>query len=64
MVELQRKHESFLGDYLDGYGSLIGDKRTEQLFRGTIHGIIGAESLVCTRIAAFSPSAGPNRQQR
>ena len=47
------------GDLLDGYlghfGSLIGDRRTGRAFRATIQGILGAETLVCARIAAFSP---------
>lgn len=61
------KQETVLHSYLDGFGSLVGDRRTEQLFRGIVQGIIGAESLVCSRISAFSPllaSSGDNAEQR
>jgi hypothetical protein len=37
---------------------LAGDRRTATLLRGTVAGILGSGSLVCTRMAAFSPSAG------
>ena len=45
---------------------MIGDRRTQTLFEGTIKGIIGSESLVCTQIAAQSPqlAARPNSPQR
>lgn len=37
---------------------LAGDQRTATLLLGILAGILGSGSLVCTRIAAFSPSAG------
>lgn len=37
---------------------LAGDRRTAALLLATVAGILGSGSLVCTRIAAFSPSAG------
>jgi len=48
---------------------LIGDRRTQTLFEGTIKGIIGSEGLVCAQIAAQSPqlaarSNGPQRIRR
>lgn len=35
-----------------------GDRRTARTLTGIVGGILGSGSLVCTRIAAFSPSAG------
>jgi hypothetical protein len=46
--------EGLLEGYLAGFLPLIGDKRTEETFRGTVQGIIGSESLLCARIAACS----------
>jgi hypothetical protein len=57
-MELRGEQQSLLEHYLDQYASLLGDRRTATTFRGTVTGIIGAESLVCARIAAFSPSTG------
>lgn len=56
-MELRGEQGSLLERYLDDYAPLIGDRRTMTTFRGTVTGIIGAESLICARIAAFSPSA-------
>jgi hypothetical protein len=61
-MELRGKHQSLLDRYLEHYAPLLGDRRTATTFRGTVTGIIGAESLVCARIAAFSPSAGGARR--
>lgn len=55
---------NLLESYLATFDPLVGDKRTARTFRGTVQGIIGAESLVCSRIAAFSPSAGDGEPQR
>lgn len=41
--------------YLTPFTALAGDRRTARLLTGTVRGIIGSESLVCARIAAFSP---------
>jgi hypothetical protein len=65
-VELRPAEADALTAYLSYYRPLIGDQRTLTLFQGTIRGIIGAESLVCARIAAQSPdlAARPNSAQR
>lgn len=57
-MELGDEQRSVLERYLDDYAPLVKDRRTAATFRATVAGIIGAESLVCARIAAFSPSAG------
>lgn len=57
-MELSRHEDDLLSDYLARFAALAGDRRTGCLLAATIRGIIGAESLVCARIAAFSPSAG------
>jgi hypothetical protein len=54
-MELVGEQRSLLAEYLGQYGPLIGDRRTGRLLRATIEGILGAETLVCARIAAFSP---------
>ncbi len=41
--------------YLSDFTALAGDRRTARLLGETIRGIIGSESLCCSRIAAFSP---------
>ncbi|NLF19591.1 MAG: hypothetical protein GX595_20365 [Lentisphaerae bacterium] len=57
-MELARREDDLLSRYLAGFVALAGDRRTGCLLAATVRGIIGAESLVCARIAAFSPSAG------
>jgi hypothetical protein len=54
-VELANGQRSLLDAYLDHFEPLIGDRRTGRLLRATVQGIIGAETLVAARIAAFSP---------
>jgi hypothetical protein len=65
-MELAQAEADVLEEYLSYYAPLIGDKRTQQAFQGTVKGIIGAESLVCARIAAHSPelAGGSNGEQR
>jgi hypothetical protein len=65
-MELKACEEDVLTEYLSYYTPLIGDRRTLRTFQGTVKGIIGAESLVCTRIAVHSPelSASTNGEQR
>lgn len=65
-MELKCGEADALGEYLSYYAPLIGDRRTLQAFQGTVKGIIGAESLVCARIAAHSPelAASSNGEQR
>ncbi|MGE0856895.1 MAG: hypothetical protein AB7L18_12465 [Hyphomicrobiaceae bacterium] len=47
-----------LDAYLAPFLGLAGDRRTAALLAATVRGIIASESLVCARIAAFSPSPG------
>jgi hypothetical protein len=54
-MELVGEQRSLLDEYLAHFGSLIGDRRTGRVLRATVQGIVGAETLVCARIAAFSP---------
>lgn len=69
-VELGRTEQSQLGEYLRHFDVLIGDARTACTFGAVIEGIIGAGSLCCARIAAFSPTlasvgaAGERRVRR
>jgi len=65
-MELRPAEVDALSAYLCYFSPLIGDYRTQTLFRGTIKGIIGSESLVCAHIAAKSPelAARPNSAQR
>jgi len=62
-MHLAECQQDLLSDYLDGFRPLIGDRRTQTLFRGTMEGIIGAQSLICSKVAAFSPSAGHPAQR-
>ena len=54
-MELRASELDLLTEYLDSFTVLTGDRRTARLLAGTVRGIIGSESLVCRRIAAFSP---------
>jgi hypothetical protein len=54
-MELRNAQQSLLDEYLEHFAPLIGDRRTGRLFRATVQGIIGAETLVAAQIAAFSP---------
>ena len=55
---LSPREDDLLSDHMARFAALAGDRRTGRLLTATVRGIIGAESLVCSRIAAFSPSAG------
>ena len=57
-MDLTPREADLLGPYLGPFLALIGDRRTARLLAETVRGIIGSESLVCSRIAAFSPWAG------
>lgn len=57
-MELDAAATDLLSGYLADFTVLAGDRRTRTLLGATIRGILGSESLVCSRIAAFSPSAG------
>jgi hypothetical protein len=63
-VELTAGEQDLFSAYLATFDSLAGDRRTRQLVRETVQGIIGAESLCCSRIAAFSPSPGNHQARR
>jgi len=47
-----------LESYLAPFVGVAGDRRTAALLGATVRGIVASESLVCSRIAAFSPCAG------
>lgn len=57
-MELQPEESDVLEEYLRVIDPLIGDERTRGTFRGAIKGIIASESLVCAKIARFSPRDG------
>ncbi len=57
-MELTANEQDLLGRYLHDFTTLAGDRRTATLLGATIRGILGSESLLCSRIAAFSPAAG------
>jgi hypothetical protein len=57
-VDLTPPEADLLGAYLAPCLELAGDRRTARLLAGTVRGIVGGESLVCAKIAAFSPCAG------
>lgn len=46
--------DAYVGSFPEG----AGDRRTGRLLGDVVRGIIGSESLICTRIAAFSPPVG------
>lgn len=54
-MDLASEQRSLLDEYLDDFQPLVGDLRTERVLRGTVQGIIGAETLICAKIAAYSP---------
>ncbi len=57
-MELTAREDDLLGAYLEDFVSLAGDRRTQTLVGETVRGILGSESLICCRIATFSPGAG------
>jgi uncharacterized membrane protein YeaQ/YmgE (transglycosylase-associated protein family) len=57
-VELAAGQRVVLGESLGWFAPLVGDRRTGRLFGAVVAGIIGAQSLVAARIAAWSPGAG------
>ncbi|MFL5338381.1 MAG: hypothetical protein ACJ8H8_35750 [Geminicoccaceae bacterium] len=57
-MDLTRREHDLLASYLAPFVALTGDRRTAALLDGVLRGIIASESLVCSRIAAFSPSTG------
>lgn len=63
-MELTTAEGDLFAEYLGGFSSLAGDRRTRTLLGETVRGIIGSESLCCSRIAAFSPCAGGDDARR
>ena len=63
-MDLAASQCSLLDAYLATFDPLVGDRRTGRTVHGTVQGIIGAESLACSRIAAFSPWACDREYQR
>ena len=57
-MDLTPPEADLLAAYLEPFLELAGDRRTARLLGGTVRGIVGGESLVCAKIAAFSPGAG------
>ena len=57
-MELESRELDLLEAYVAPYLDLAGDRRTARLLAGTVRGIVASESLVCAKIAAFSPPAG------
>ncbi len=54
-MELAAGQRGLLEAYLAWFDPLVGDRRTGRLLRAAVAGVIGAESLVAARVAAFSP---------
>jgi len=54
-MELRAPEIDVFQQYLAPFTALAGDQRTARLLGETVRGIIGSESLCCSRIAAFSP---------
>lgn len=57
-MDLTSREDDLLSAYLADFVCLAGDRRTETLLGETVRGILGSESLICCRIATFSPTAG------
>jgi hypothetical protein len=57
-MDLTAAEEDVFTAYLASFTDLTGDARTGRLLDQTVRGILGAESLCCARIAAFSPRTG------
>lgn len=53
-----------LTTWLTPFLARCGDHRTARTLTAVIGGILGSGSLVCRRIAAFSPSAGRDHARR
>ncbi len=57
-MELTAAEHDLWAGYLSSFHDLTGDRRTRTLFEARVRGILGAERLCCSRIAACSPWAG------
>ena len=57
-MDLQPHECDLLDAYAATFVAVARDRRTGRLLGDVIRGIVGGESLVCSRIAAFPPPAG------
>jgi hypothetical protein len=57
-MEMTPATGDLFASYLTPFLGLAGDRRTAALVAATVRGIVASESLICSRIAAFSPSVG------
>ena len=57
-MDLTLREADLFAAYVAPFVEVAGDRRTATLLEGVVQGIVGSESLVCSRIAAFSPCAG------
>jgi hypothetical protein len=57
-MEMTPAAVDLLESYLTPFVGLAGDRRTAALLGATVRGIVASESLICSRIAAFSPCPG------
>ncbi len=57
-MELSPPETTLLDGYVAPFLEIAGDRRTGRLLGDVVRGIIGGESLICARIAAFSPPLG------
>jgi hypothetical protein len=57
-MEMPSGAGELLDTYVGPFAEIAGDRRTGRLLGDVVRGIIGSESLICTRIAAFSPPVG------
>ena len=57
-MDLTPREADLFDAYLAPFLELAGDRRTARLLGGVVRGTVGGESLVCAKIAAFSPCAG------
>ena len=57
-MDLSGETDDLLTAYLAPFLELARDRRTATLLAATVRGIVASESLICARIAAFSPSPG------
>jgi hypothetical protein len=59
-LEFQTGEWNRLEGFLAHFEPIIGDERTGKTFGGIVEGIIGAGSLTCAQIAAYSPRLATN----
>lgn len=57
-MELSPPEVDLLDAYVAPFLELAGDRRTARLLAGVVRGIVGSESLICAKIAAFPPWVG------